>query len=152
MLAANVNLAHIPYKGAGEAMTALVGGQIDVFMASTASLIGQAKGGRARVIAVSGDRRLAALPDSPTFAQAGLPSFGILNFNGLWAPRGTPAAVVAKLQAEVARAVATPDFIAFAQSQGGLPGGTKSDAFAALVRNTTLSWAPVAEKAGVERQ
>lgn len=152
MLAAKVDLTHIPYKGAGEAMTALVGGQIDLFIASTASLMAQAKGGRARVLAVSGDKRLAALPDSPTFAQAGLPGYGILNFNGFWAPKGTPAEVVAKIQAEVAKAVATPDMVAFAESQGGFPGGTKPDAFAQTVADTTKMWAPVAEKAKVERQ
>lgn len=152
MLAAGVSFTHIPYKGAGEAMTALVGGQIDLFVASTASLMGQAKGGRARVLAVSGDKRLAALPDSPTFAQAGLPGFGILNFNGLWAPKGTPAEVVAKLQAEVSKAMATPEMAAFAESQGGIPGGTKPEAFARIVSETTRMWAPVAAKANIERQ
>jgi tripartite-type tricarboxylate transporter receptor subunit TctC len=152
MLTANVSLTHIPYKGAGEAMTALIGGQIDLFIASTASLMAQAKGGRARILAVSGDKRLAALPDTPTFAQAGLPAFGILNFNGLWAPKGTPAEIVARLQGEVAKAVATPDLVSFADSQGGFPGGTKSEAFAKIVADTTKMWGPVAAKAKVERQ
>jgi tripartite-type tricarboxylate transporter receptor subunit TctC len=152
MLSAGVNFTHIPYKGAGEAMTALIGGQIDLFIASTASLMAQTKGGRARILAVSGDRRLAALPDSPTFAQAGLPAFGILNFNGFWAPRGTPAEVIAKIQAEVARAVAAPEYVAFADSQGGFPGGTRPEAFAKIVGDTTRMWGPVADKAKVEKQ
>lgn len=152
MLAANVNLTHIPYKGAGEAMTALIGGQLDLFIASTASLMAQTKGGRTRVLAVSGDKRLAALPDSPTFAQAGLPSYGILNFNGFWAPKGTPPQVIAKIHAEVAKAVASADLVAFAESQGGFPGGTKPEAFAKIVADTTKMWGPVAEKAKVERQ
>lgn len=152
MLAANVSFTHIPYKGAGEAMTALIGGQIDLFIASTASLMAQTKGGRARMLAVSGDKRLAALPDVPTFAQAGLPGYGILNFNGFWAPKGTPPEVVAKIQAEVAKALASPDMGAFAESQGGFPGGTKPDAFAKIVADTTKMWGPVAEKAKVERQ
>jgi tripartite-type tricarboxylate transporter receptor subunit TctC len=152
MLAANVNMTHIPYKGAGEAMTGLIGGQIDVLMSSTASLMTQAKGGKARILAVSGDKRATALPDVPTFAEAGLKQFGIMNFNGLWAPKGTPPDILAKLQLEVAKAVATPDAKAYFESQGGTPGGSKSEAFAAQVRETTKSWGPVAERAKVEKQ
>ena len=96
------------------------------------------------MIAVSGKQRLAALPDVPTFAEAGLKDFGILNLNGLWAPKGTPHDIVARLQAEVAKAVASPDVKAFFETQGGLPGGTPSDEFARLVQDTTKSWAPVA--------
>ncbi len=120
--------------------------------ASTASLITQAKGGKARILAVSGDKRVAALPDVPTFAEAGLRQYGILNFNGLWAPKGTPPEILARLQSEVAKAAAAPDVKAFFDSQGGSPGGTKSDAFARQVAETTRMWAPVAERAKVERQ
>lgn len=152
MLAANVQMTHIPYKGAGEAMTGLVGGQIDTLMSSTASLMTQAKGGKARILAVSGDKRIAALPDVPTFSEAGLKGFGIINTNGLWAPKGTPAAVLEKLQAEVAKAVAAADAKSYFDAQGGSPGGAKSEAFGAWVRDTTKSWAPVAERAKVEKQ
>ena len=152
MIAANVGMTHIPYKGAGAAMTGLIGGQIDTLMSSTASLITQAKGGKARILAVSGEKRVAALPDVPTFAEAGLKQYGIVNFNGLWAPKGTPPEVLARLQAEVARAVATPDAKAFFDSQGGAPGGTRADAFARQVSETTRMWAPVAERAKVEKQ
>ena len=151
-LAAHATLTHIPYKGASEAMTGLISGQIDMLMSSTASLMGQHRGGKARILAVSGSKRLAALPDVPTFAEAGLKDFGILNFNGLWAPKGTPPQIVAKLQAEVAKAVARPDVKAFFESQGGLPGGTASEAFGRLVADTTKGWAPVAAKAGIEKQ
>jgi tripartite-type tricarboxylate transporter receptor subunit TctC len=151
-LAANANLMHVPYKGAAEAMTALIGGQIDMLMSSTASLITQHRAGKARIVAVSGNKRLPALPDVPTFAEAGVKDYGILNFNGLWAPKGTPREVIAKLQAEVVKAVAKPDVKAFFEAQGGLPGGTPSDDFARLVRDTTRSWAPVAAKADIEKQ
>ena len=151
-MAANMELTHIPYKGAGEAMTALISGQIDVLMSSVPSLMAQAKGGRARILAVSGDKRLPAIPEVPTFKEAGMKDWGILNFNGLWAPKGTPPAVIAKLQGEIAKAVADPEVRAFFESQGGLPGGTRSDEFAKLVQSTTKNWAAVAEKAKVEKQ
>jgi tripartite-type tricarboxylate transporter receptor subunit TctC len=152
MIAANAEMTHIPYKGAGEAMTGLIGGQIDVLMSSTPSLMTQAKAGKARILAVSGEKRVAALPDVPTFAEAGLRQYGIVNFNGFWAPKGTPPEVLAKLQAEVAKAVAAADVRAFFESQGGTPGGTRSDAFAAQVRETTRMWGTVAERAKVEKQ
>jgi tripartite-type tricarboxylate transporter receptor subunit TctC len=151
-MAAKMDLLHVPYKGAADAMTALIGGQIDLVMASVPSLVSQVKGGKARILAVSGDKRLPVLPDVPTFAEAGLKEFGILNFNGLWAPKGTPPAVIARLQAEIAKAVAAPDVQAFFEQQGGLPGGTKSDDFARLVQTTTKNWAPVAAKANIEKQ
>lgn len=151
-IAAGIELAHIPYKGASEAMTAVIGGQVDILLASTASLLSQAKGGKARILAVSGDKRLPIVPDVPTFAEAGLKDYGILNFNGLWAPKGTPPAVLERLQAEVRKAVASPDVLAFFESQGGIAGGATSAQFAKRVQDTTRMWAPVAARAKIEKQ
>ena len=152
MLRAGVELTHVPYKGASEAMTAVIGGQVDMLLASTASLLGQAKGGKARILAVSGDKRQPVVPDVPTFAEAGLKDFGVLNFNGLWAPKGTPPAVLERLQAEVRKAVASPDVVAFFESQGGIAGGATSAQFAQRVKDTTKMWEPVAVKAKIEKQ
>jgi tripartite-type tricarboxylate transporter receptor subunit TctC len=151
-LATKTNLTHVPYKGAADALTGVISGQIDLIMASVPSLISQATGGKARLLAVSGDRRLPALPDVPTFSEAGLKGWSIINFNGLWAPRNTPPQTVAKLQGEIAKAVAAPDVKAFFERQGALPGGTNSEEFGQIVRTTTKSWAPVAAKANIEKQ
>jgi len=152
MIAAGIELTHIPYKGASEAMTAVIGGQVDMLLASTASLLGQAKGGKARILAVSGDKRLPVVADVPTFAEAGLKDYGILNFNGLWAPKGTPPAVMERLQAEVKKAVASPDVKAFFESQGGIAGGATGAQFAKRVQDTTRMWGPVAARAKIEKQ
>lgn len=101
-IAAGANFMHIPFKGAGEATMAMLSGTIDFQIASTPGVMGNVKGGKARLLAVSGTRRLSALPDVPTFAEAGLKHFGLINFTGLWAPKGTPQAVIDRLQKEVA--------------------------------------------------
>ncbi len=152
MLAANVELRHIPYQGGGEALTGVIAGQIDVLMASAPSLISQAKGGRIRLLGVSGNRRVPALPEVPTFAEAGLKEFGIINFVGLWTPKGTPLEVFDKLQSEMAKALGAADMKAFLESQASEPGGTKSDVFAKQVTDTTKMWGPVAARAKIEKQ
>jgi tripartite-type tricarboxylate transporter receptor subunit TctC len=151
-ITAKISLMHVPYKGAAEAMTGLISGQVDLLLASPASLLSQAKAGRARILAISGERRQPALPDVPTFAEAGLREFGIMNFNGLWAPKGTPPEVLARIQSETAKAVASADVRAFFESQVGQPGGTPTEEFAAQVRETTRRWGEVAAVAKVEKQ
>ena len=152
MLAAQVELRHIPYKGGGEALTGVVAEQVDLLLASAPSLISQTKGGRIRMLGVSGNRRVPALPDVPTFAEAGLQDFGIINYVGLWAPKGTPQAVFDILQAEMVKAMQTPDMKAFLESQASEPGGAKSEAFAKQVLDTTKMWGPIAARAKVEKQ
>ena len=86
-IAAGANFMHVPFKGAGEATLAVLSGTIDFQVASTPGVMGQVKGGKARLLAVSGSKRLAALPDVPTFHEAGVKYAGLTNFTGLWAPR-----------------------------------------------------------------
>lgn len=152
MLAANVELRHIPYKGGGDSLTGLIAGQIDALMLSTPMLISQAKGGRIRLLGVSGNRRVPALPEVPTFPEAGLKDFGIINYLGWWAPKGTPANVFTTLQSEMVKALETADMKAFLESQASEPGGAKSDAFAKLVADTARMWGPVAARAKIEKQ
>jgi tripartite-type tricarboxylate transporter receptor subunit TctC len=125
---------------------------VDLVTASPPSVMGNIRGGKMRALAISGAQRVPALPDVPTFAEAGLPQYGIINWSGLAAPKGTPAEIVAMLQAEVAKALATPDVQEFLASQGALPGGTAPDAFAGLIRQETETWREVAAKVDIQRQ
>lgn len=151
-IAANAKLSHIPYKGAGEAMLGLVSSQVDLLLVSTPSATGQVRSGKIRALAVSGDKRLSSLPDVPTFAEAGLPGFSVANWSGLAAPAGTPSAVIGRLHAEVVKALGTEDMAGFIAGLSAEPGGLDPVAFAALIEKETALWAPVAEKAGIQRQ
>lgn len=150
--AAGVKLYHVPYKGAGEAVTAAIAGQVDMVMISPGSALGNIQGGLLRPLAISGARRAAALPDTPTFAEAGLPGFSVINWSGLAAPHGTPAPIVERLQTEVARALAAPDLKEFLDALASEPGGMPPAEFSRLLAEETARWREVAAKAQIERQ
>ena len=150
--AAGVKLSHIPYKGAGEAVTGLVGAQIDLVLLSTGSVASQMKAGKLRALAASGNKRLSSFPNVPTFAEAGLPGFGIVNWSGLAAPPGTPKDVVARLNAEVKKALESADMKAFLATLSAEPGGGDPEGFAKLMKDENARWAAVAKKVDIEKQ
>ena len=150
--AAGVKLSHIPYKGAGEAVTGLVGAQIDLVLLSTGSVASQMKASKVRALAASGNKRLSSFPNVPTFAEAGLPGFGIVNWSGLAAPPGTPKDIVARLNAEVKKALESADMKAFLATLSAEPGGGDPEAFAKLMKDENARWAAVAKKVDIEKQ
>lgn len=150
--ASGLKATHVPFKGAGEATLALLGGTIDFQIASTPGVMGQVRGGKVRLLAVSGDQRLKALPNVPTFVQAGAPGYKVVNFTGLWAPKGTPEAVLETLRKEIAKAMATADVQAFADDLGAVPGVVSGPAFADKLKADAQLWEAVAAKVGIEKQ
>ena len=150
--ASGLKATHVPFKGAGEATLALLGGTIDFQIASTPGVMGQVRGGKVRLLAVSGEQRLKALPNVPTFAQAGAPGYKVVNFTGLWAPKGTPEAVLETLRKEVAKAMASADVQAFADDLGAVPGVVSGPAFADKLKADAQLWEAVAAKVGIEKQ
>jgi tripartite-type tricarboxylate transporter receptor subunit TctC len=151
-LAAGVEITHVPFKGAGEATLGLLSNTIDMQIASTPGIIGQVKGGKMRMLAISGKKRIEAAPTVPTFAEAGLKWNGVVNFTGVWVPKGTPPAVVKRLQQEIAKAVATVDFKSFAAQQGSDPSSIDGAAFAKLLADSGAQWGTVARSSAFERQ
>ena len=150
--ASGLKATHVPFKGAGEATLALLGGTIDFQIASTPGVMGQVRGGKVRLLAVSGEQRLKALPNVPTFAQAGAPGYKVVNFTGLWAPKGTPEAALETLRKEIAKAMASADVQAFADDLGAVPGVVSGPAFADKLKADAQLWEAVAAKVGVEKQ
>jgi tripartite-type tricarboxylate transporter receptor subunit TctC len=150
--AAGVKLTHVPYKGAAEAVGGLLGGSIDVVLLSTGSVASHLQGGKLRALAASGSKRLGSFPSVPTFAEAGLPGFGIINWSGLTAPAGTPKEVIARLNAEVRKALESADMKAFLATLSADAGGGDPEAFAKLMKEENARWAAVASKVNIEKQ
>jgi tripartite-type tricarboxylate transporter receptor subunit TctC len=105
---AGVKTQHIPYKGAGPAMVDLIGGHVQMFYSVPVNILAHVQGGKLKAIAVTGKSRITALPQMPTFAEAGLPGYDVKTWNGVLAPAGTPTAIVDKLSKEIAALLAMP--------------------------------------------
>src|SRR5437762_7980672 len=126
--AAGVKLTHVPYKGASQALTDTLGGQVQSFMSSVPSALSQIRAGRLRAIAVTSAKRSPELPDAPTIAETGYAGFDANTWYGLLAPAGTPAPIVATLNAEVNRALKTPEVRERLAAEGGdALGGSPED-------------------------
>ena len=106
--AAGIDYLHVPYKGAGPVMTDLLGGQVDLHFASLPAALPLVKSGKLRALAVTSPKRVPQLPDVPTLAESGFPNFDFQVFYGVMAPAGTPSDRVARLNAAIERALATP--------------------------------------------
>jgi tripartite-type tricarboxylate transporter receptor subunit TctC len=151
-IASGAKFLHIPFKGAGEATLGMLAGTVDFQVASTPGVMSNVKGGKARILAVSGTKRLAALPDVPTFTEAGLKDFGLINFTGLWAPKGTPQPVLDRLQKEIATAMASAEMKSFAEGIASEPGYWDAATFGKDLAERTAYWGKVAANTAFERQ
>jgi len=143
------SIQHVPYKGSGPAMAALLGGEIEMIFEGLGSAASHIRGGKIRALAVTSPKRSPAFPDIPTMAEAGVPGFESISWYGLWAPAGTPPAIIRRMQEEVAKAFASPDLKATLASQGAEPGGEPTEAFAKFVRAETEKWGKLARDAKV---
>jgi tripartite-type tricarboxylate transporter receptor subunit TctC len=134
------SMVHVPYKGSGPAMLALLGNEIDLIFEGLGSASAHIRGGKIRALAVTSPKRSPAFPDVPTMAEAGLPGFESISWYGLWAPTGTPKEIIQKLQAETAIALATPELKAIWAQQGAEPGGESSEQFSRHVKAEIEKW------------
>jgi tripartite-type tricarboxylate transporter receptor subunit TctC len=149
---AGISMTHVPYKGSGPATADLVAGHVQLAMPNILTVMPHLKAGTLRALAVTGPRRAGALPDVPTVAQAGLPGYESVQWYGVLAPAGTPAAVVNKLQAEIVRAVQSPELQAAMANEGADPVGSSAEEFAALIRGEITKWTQVVKTAGIQQE
>ncbi len=147
---ANVKLTHVPYKGAAQGVTDLIGGQIQMYISSVVTLSGHIRNGKMRALAVTSAKRSVDLPNVPTVAEAGYKGFEAVTWFGIAAPAGVSKDAVAKLNAAFNKALETPDVRKKLTEQGADVLGGPSEQFAALVRDETVRWAKVVKESGAK--
>ena len=145
--ATGIDMVHVPYKGAAAAVTDLVGGQVQVSVQSLPSAIGFIRSNRLKVLGVVNEKRVSALPDVPTIGES-IPGFGSTPWYGLFAPAGTPKAVIAQLHAAVAKVLEAPDTREKLAAVGCEPYQSTPEQFAALIREDLPRWARIVKDSG----
>jgi tripartite-type tricarboxylate transporter receptor subunit TctC len=147
---AGIDLLHVPYKGAAPAVNDLVGGQIPSAILGVAPLTQHLKSGRLRGIAVTTTQRTSSLPDIPTLAEQGVKGFDSSQWFGILAPAGTPAAVIAKVNADLQRVLALADVKERLASQGGDAHHTTADAFGAFMKSEYAKYSKIIAEANIK--
>jgi tripartite-type tricarboxylate transporter receptor subunit TctC len=147
---AKIDITHIPYKGAADALTAIMSNQINLLITATPTAVGQINGGKVRALAVSGSKRNAAFVDVPTFAEVSLPGYQVTAWSGLAVPKGTPKAIIARIYSETVKALTDSQLRERIAAQGAEPGGMDPEAFAKFVSDETQRWSQLAREAGVK--
>ena len=147
---AGINLQHIPYKGSAQALTDIVGGQIQIYASSVPTAMGQIKDGRLRAIAVTSLKRSASLPETPTIAESGWPGFEAITWFGFVAPAKTPAPIIKELNANINSILKMPEVRSKLMGEGGEILGGTPEQFSTLLNKDTARWARVIQDANVK--
>ena len=142
------DLLHVPFKGNGPAMAALLGGEIHMMVDALGSSAGAIRGGKVKALAVAANRRAAGFPDIPTTQEAGLSDFVIGTWYAMWARNGTPPAIIERMHEQVVRALASQSLQDIWLSQGATAGGESPAQFGAFVRQEIERWGKVAKASG----
>ncbi|MFL6573307.1 MAG: Bug family tripartite tricarboxylate transporter substrate binding protein [Burkholderiales bacterium] len=151
-LVTGTDILHVPYKGVGPMLTDLVSGQLSMGLNGAPAVMAHVHAGRLRPLAVTSVRRLEALPQVPTLDEAGVHGFDASGWYGVVAPAGTPQAIVARLNAEIGRAMQTPELRSRLDNEGALPAPGTPEAFGAFIRAEIARWDAVLKRAGVQQQ
>jgi tripartite-type tricarboxylate transporter receptor subunit TctC len=148
---AKIDMQHVPYKGTAAAVTDVMGGQIQVAFATALTAKPLVDGGRLRALAVSGPKRVEALPNVAPVGET-VPGYEAMQWYGLVAPAGTPPAVIERVHGEAITALRSPEMKQRLATDGAEPLGTTPAEFAAFIRRELDKWTKVAQAAGIERQ
>lgn len=146
---AGVKMVHIPYKGSGPATTDLLAGQVQMRFSSIPPVLQHVRSGRLRALAVTSAKRFGLLPDIPTVAET-VPGFEVLSWYGVFAPTGTPPAIIKKLNADFAAALNSPDVKTLLATDGSEVVASSPERFSAIIRAEYARWAPVVQESGAK--
>jgi tripartite-type tricarboxylate transporter receptor subunit TctC len=145
---AQVNVVHVPYKGSNQAIVDLIGGRLSFFVNPMPEMIPFVQSGKLRPLAVTSSKRSHVMPELPTVAEAALPGYEIVTWNGIMAPAGTPRDIVSRLNSEVVRLLRTSDLKSNLEGQGLFIIGATPEEFTKHLRAETDKWAKVVKAAG----
>ncbi|HYL87776.1 MAG TPA: tripartite tricarboxylate transporter substrate-binding protein, partial [Burkholderiales bacterium] len=151
-LQSGIDIVIVQYKGGGPALTDTIAGQVQMNIGSAVQNIPQVRSGKLRALGVGGKNRLAALPDVPTFAEAGLPGAEATNWWGVVAPAGTPAAVLERLEKEIGAVVESPEMQKRFQVEGAEALRMSPQDFGAHIAAETAKWTRVVREAGIKAE
>ena len=146
---AGIDLLHVPYKGVGNAVTDLLGGQVQVMVAPTQSVTGHVKSGKLRALAVTGSKRLATLPEVPTLAEAGVPGYEAVGWFGLMAPVATPRDIVTMLNRDINRILQLAEVKARLLDLGAEPASLSPEQFIDFIRSDNAKWEKLIKERGI---
>jgi tripartite-type tricarboxylate transporter receptor subunit TctC len=145
-----VKWVHIPYKGGGPGLIALIAGEVSLYFGNVPTVIRQAREGKVRAVATTGSKRTPAAPDIPTVAESGVPGYEVTTAYGMAAPAKTPRAILDRLHADAVRAVKSPDVQERLKGLGADPVGNTPEQYTAFMKNEIEKWAKVIKAAGIK--
>ena len=148
---AKIDILHVPYKGGGAAVPDLLSGRVSMMLETIPNALPLARSGQMRAIGVTTKERSASAPDIPTLAESGLPDFDVSAWTGLFAPAGTPRAVIDRLNAETQKLADEKDYVTRIHSMGTDVASSSPEAFGAFVHDDVARWTQVIEHAGIPK-
>jgi tripartite-type tricarboxylate transporter receptor subunit TctC len=146
---AKVKLVHIPYRGAPPALNDLIAGQVQAMFGTMLASVPHVRGGRLRALAVTGPRRSIAVPEVPTFGEAGLPAYDASSWNGIQVPAATPRAIVARLNTELVRVLRIPNVLDRLAADGPIPMGSTPEEYVAFIKAEQVKWGKIVREASI---
>jgi len=147
---AGIRFTHVPYKGANQALTDVISGQVQLYVSSVPSVLQQIRTGKLRPLAVTSDKRVDDLPQTPTVGEAGYKGFDAITWFGFLAPAGTPKDIVAKLNTEFSKALQQPELKKRLGDEGADPLGGTPEQFAQVIRDDIARWGKIVKESGVK--
>lgn len=144
-----INVVHIPYKGGGPAVLALMSGEVAMLLSSVPTTMPQVRAGKIRALGLTSPKRAPAIPDLPTVAES-VPGYEVISWYGILAPAKTPRAIVAKLNSEIIKVLQTPEFNERLRRDGTDAVGSKPEAFADYIKAEMVKWAKVVKASGAK--